>query len=133
MANVLQCDIVTPDTMLFRGEAVLVGAPAAEGDIGLMYQCSPLMSTLRRGTIRIKSESDEVTTFAIDTGYLEVDGYKVVALVTHAIDIATADKSISQGIAEEYKKRLAELSEDDPARAFAQAEVDWHEYLISII
>jgi F-type H+-transporting ATPase subunit epsilon len=133
MANTLACDIVTPDTMLFRGEAVLVSAPAAEGDIGMMYQCSPLMSTLRRGTIRIKGADDTVTTFAVDSGYLEVDGYKVVVLASRAIDLATIDRDIALERIAKNERRLAELNNADPARAFSEDEIDWQKYLASLV
>ena len=132
MANTLICDIVTPDTMLFSGEAVMVTAPAAEGDIGLMYQCSPLMSTLRRGLIRIKNENDEVTAFATDGGYLEVDGHKVIVLATRALNVAKIDKAISEQRIAENKKRAAELEEGNPAKAFAESEVSWQSYLLSL-
>ncbi len=133
MAHILSCDIVTPEAMLFRGEAVLVSAPAAEGDIGLMYQCSPLMSTLRRGTIRIKSDNDELTTFAVDGGYLEVDGRKVVILASRAINKDQIDKAISSERIAANEKRLAELADDDPARVFVESEITWQKHLISLV
>lgn len=132
MANTLKCDIVTPDSMLYRGEATLIGAPAAEGDIGMMYQCSPLMSTLRRGTIRIKGEGDQSKTFAVEGGYLEVDGYKVVVLASRAIDLALVDKDISKERIALNEKRLAELAEADPSRAFVEEEISWQKYLQSL-
>lgn len=131
MANTLICDIVTPDTMLFRDKAVLVSAPAAEGDIGLMYQCSPLMSTLRRGTIRIKAEDDTIRTFVVDGGYLEVDGRKVVVLASRAIDLALVSKEVSQERIAQNESRVARLEKNDPALAFAEAEISWQKYLIS--
>ncbi|MDR1088047.1 MAG: ATP synthase F1 subunit epsilon [Coriobacteriales bacterium] len=132
MADTLVCDIVTPDTLLFSGEAVLVSAPAAEGDIGLMQQCSPLMSTLRRGAIRIKDEHDQVTTFVVDGGYLEVDGFKVVVLASRAINLDRIDKDFAKSRIEQNEKRIAELEKDDPARAFAEAQISWQQYLVSL-
>lgn len=133
MANTLSCDIVTPDTMLFRGEATMVSAPAAEGDIGMMYQCSPLMSTLRRGTIRVKGVDDKVTSFAVDEGYLEVDGYKIVVLASRAIDLSVVDKDFAKERIARNEKRLTELEKDDPAKAFAEDEISWQKYLISLV
>ncbi len=133
MAHTLICDIVTPDALLYSGDAVLVSAPAAEGDIGLMYQCSPLMSTLRRGVIRIKSDNDEVTTFAVDDGYIEVDGYKVVVLASRAIDLAKVDKDFARERIALNEKHISEMGEGDPAKIFAETEISWQEYLVSLI
>ena len=133
MANTLICDVVTPEAMLFSGTAVMVGAPAGEGDIGLMHQCSPLMSTLKRGTIRIKGENEETTVFAVDGGYLEADGHKVVVLASHAINVAEIDKDYSKDRIAADEKNLAAMSEDDPSRAFAEAELSWQQYLLSLV
>ncbi|MDR2035861.1 MAG: ATP synthase F1 subunit epsilon [Coriobacteriales bacterium] len=132
MANTLNCDIVTPDSMLFSGKAVLVSAPAAEGDIGLMYQCSPLMSTLRRGVIRIKNENDEVTTFAANGGYLEVDGHKVIVLASRAINVDEIDTAACKESISANEKRNAELEEGNPAKAYAISEISWLNYLLTL-
>lgn len=130
MANTLKCDIVIPDKMLFSGEATLVSAPAGEGDIGMMYQCSPLMSTLRLGIVRVKDEQDEVRSFAVDNGYLEVDGQKAVILATRAIDLEEVSKDIADERIAEDRARLAEMEEDDPGRAFLEEGIAWQEYLL---
>ena len=133
MANIIICDIVTPEAKVFNGEAVLVSAPAAEGDIGLMYQCAPLMSTLRQGVVRIKDEAEKVISFAVSGGYLEVDGYKVVILASRALDLAKVDKDIANERIAQNEKRVSELKDDDPAKAYAEAEVSWQQYLLSQI
>ena len=132
MANLIACDIVTPESLLFSGEAVLVSAPAGEGDIGMMYLCSPLMSTLRRGVIRIRFENDELLSFVIDGGYLEVDGRKVIVLASRAINLAEIDKDICKAIIAKNEKRIAELEEGNPARAYAENEVSWENYLLTL-
>lgn len=133
MANTLVCDIVTPDQMLFRGEAVHVSAPAAEGDIGMMYQCSPLMSTLRRGMVQVKGTDDKVQSFAVNDGYLEVDGKKVVVLATRAVDLAEVQKETCKEAIADYEARLAALDAEDPKRAFAEAEISWQNYLLGLL
>ncbi|MDR2671835.1 MAG: ATP synthase F1 subunit epsilon [Coriobacteriales bacterium] len=132
MARLLKCDIVTPDSRLFRGEALLVSAPAAEGDIGFMFQCAPLMSILRRGMVRIKSDNDEIHAFAVDGGYIEADGNKVVVLASRAIDVATIDETIARERIAANEQRIAELADDDPAVTFARAEIVWQKHLLSV-
>ena len=131
MANLMICEIVTPDRMLYSGEATFVSAPAAEGEIGFMYLCSPLMSTLRRGLINIKeTENGAPITFAVDGGYVEADGRKVVVLASHAINLADVDPAISKARIEENEKRLAGLPEDDARAVFVRQEIAWQQYLI---
>ena len=132
MANLIACDIVTPESLLYSDQAVLVSAPAGEGDIGMMYQCSPLMSTLRRGVVRIRHEDDKVVSFAIDGGYLEVDGHKVIVLASRAFNLAEIDKDICQANIAKNEKHIAELEEGSPAMAYAVGEVAWENYLLSL-
>jgi len=132
MANLIACDLVTPESLLFSGEAVLVSAPAGEGDIGMMYLCSPLMSTLRRGVIRIRFENDELLSFAIDGGYLEVDGRKVIILASRAVDVSEIDKDVCKENIAKREKRISELEEGSPAMAYALSEVAWENYLLSL-
>ncbi|MCL2807922.1 MAG: ATP synthase F1 subunit epsilon [Coriobacteriia bacterium] len=134
MTNTLVCDIVTPESFLFNGKARLVSAPAGEGDIGLMYQCSPLMSTLRRGVIRIKNEDEsEVTSFATDGGYLEVDGRKVIILASRAINLEEISKEDCMQSIAANEAHLAQLEEGSPAKAYAQSEISWENYLLTLI
>ncbi|MDR3136672.1 MAG: ATP synthase F1 subunit epsilon [Coriobacteriales bacterium] len=132
MANLLKCDIVAPDKMLFRGEGVLISAPAAEGDVGFMHQCAPLMSILRRGSVRIKSDNDEMRVFAVDGGYIEADGSKVVVLASRAIDVADIDPAISQQRIADNQQHIAQLPDGDPALAFAQSEIAWQQHLLQL-
>ena len=130
MANLLKCEIVTPDCMLYSGEVVLVSAPAAEGEIGLMYLCSPIMSTLNRGQVRIKeTENGEVIRYAVGGGYIEADGRKVVVLASKAINLAEVDVSIANERIASNEKRLTELAEDDSRAVFIREEIEWQRYL----
>ena len=132
MANLLACEIVTPECVLFNGNVVLVVAPGSEGDVGMMYQCSPLMSTLRRGVIQIRQENDELTSIAVDAGYLEVDGRKAIILALRAINVAEIDKSNCKQMIEENEKRLIELEDGNPAKAYAKEEIAWLSHLMAL-
>jgi len=130
MANLLKCEIVTPDQMLYSGDAVLVSAPAAEGEIGLMYMCSPITSTLKRGLVRVKeTDSGESRKFAVNGGYLEADGRKIVVLASKAIDLEVVDITISNDRIASNEKRLTELAEDDSRAVFIREEIVWQKYL----
>ncbi|MDR2714051.1 MAG: ATP synthase F1 subunit epsilon [Coriobacteriales bacterium] len=133
MAQLMTCDIVTPEGLLFSGEAEYISAPAAEGGIGFMYQCAPFMSTLKKGAVRIKKTMDsDAHTFAVGGGYVEVDGRKVVVLASHAIDMEKVDIAISQERIELNEQRLAELADDDSRAVFVRQEIDWHRSLIEL-
>jgi F-type H+-transporting ATPase subunit epsilon len=90
------------------------------------------MSTLRRGAIRIKNDDAEPTTYAVDGGYIEADGQKVVVLASRAIDMADIDVELSRDRITANQERIEKLEEGNPAIAFAKAEIAWQEHLISL-
>ena len=133
MANLMICDIVAPDQMVYSGEVAFVSAPAADGEIGFMYLCSPLMSTLRRGMVRVKeTEASEAQGFVVDGGYVEADGRKVVVLASRAIALDNVDIAVAAERIAMNEKRLLELSEDDSRAVFVREEIEWQEYLMGL-
>jgi F-type H+-transporting ATPase subunit epsilon len=126
---------VTPSGRLFSGEAEYVSAPAAEGDIGFLHQCAPFMSTLKRGAVRIKETmaGEDADVFAVNGGYVEADGRKVVVLASHAINVAEVDVEIAQERIAANEQRLAELSEDDSRAVFIRDEIEWQNYLVTLV
>lgn len=69
----LHFELVTPEKLV-RSEGVhMVVVPGAEGDFGVLEGHSPMMSTLRDGTISIYSSAGAMPeTIAVDGGFAEV-------------------------------------------------------------
>ena len=64
----------------FDGEAISVHVPAESGEMEVLAQHEPMITTLKAGTITIKTDTDSEK-FAIEKGVLEVANNKVVVLV----------------------------------------------------
>jgi len=91
------------------------------------------MSTLRRGVILIRQENDVLTSIAIDAGYLEVDGRKAIILALRAENVAEIDKEVCKQMIAENEKRLTELEDGNPAKAYAKEEIAWQTHLLSLV
>jgi F-type H+-transporting ATPase subunit epsilon len=83
----LEVDVVSADRRVWRGEARMVSAPAADGDIGILPGHTPVLSVLRPGNIRITTLSGEVRSVQVDEGFLSVDANRVTVVVHDAIDL----------------------------------------------
>ena len=73
--------IAKVDEVLFEGEAQSMTVPGAEGEMTVMGEHMPLISTLKAGDITVRlSNSAEPRVFAIESGVLEVrrDGATVI-------------------------------------------------------
>ncbi|MDQ3941937.1 MAG: hypothetical protein M3254_02390, partial [Actinomycetota bacterium] len=50
----LFCRVITPQEVIYDGEADLVIARIADGDIGVLVDHFPLVSTVKAGEVRIR-------------------------------------------------------------------------------
>ncbi|MCU1431806.1 MAG: synthase epsilon chain [Actinotalea sp.] len=80
----LEVNLVAADRKVWSGEARMVSAPAAEGDIGILPGHSPVLAVLRPGTIRITSAAGAVEQVTVDAGFLSVDDDHVTLVVDTA-------------------------------------------------
>lgn len=79
------CDIVTPEAKCYTGETHLVVVPGAEGEMGFLSGHVPLVSTLSDGVVRVQeNEGDSFKEFAVEGGYVQVNGTKVIVLADKA-------------------------------------------------
>ena len=64
-------NILTPDKQLYEGEATYVGLPGTDGSLGILSNHAPLVTTLRKGEITLKTDGEEMT-FEVNGGTVEV-------------------------------------------------------------
>jgi F-type H+-transporting ATPase subunit epsilon len=105
----IQCHIVTQDKSLFEGPADLVLAPGSEGELGILPNHAPLLTTLSMGVIRVRHEDGEEV-FTITGGVLEVRP----EIVTVLADVGERIDEIDEARAEAAKARAEELLKRGP-------------------
>ncbi len=76
----MHIEIITPDATLFQGEATYVFLPGSDGSLGIMKNHAPLISSLKKGTLRIKDQAGKEMKFDVNGGTVEVMKNKVVVL-----------------------------------------------------
>jgi F-type H+-transporting ATPase subunit epsilon len=92
----LEVDVVAADRRVWRGDARMVSAPAADGDIGILPGHTPVLAVLRAGVVRITSANGSLKSVGVDEGFLSVDDDKVMVVV-HAATEAGADAGRGRG------------------------------------
>lgn len=77
----MDVQIITPDKSLYQGQADLITVPGISGSIGILNHHAPLVSSLKKGEIKIVlNEKEEF--FKIEGGVIEVSQNKVIVLVS---------------------------------------------------
>ena len=76
----MHLDIITPDKKLFSGEVISVLVPGAAGQFQVLNNHAPIISTLIKGKVKIKTKEGEQS-FDVNSGVIEVLKNNVVVLV----------------------------------------------------
>jgi F-type H+-transporting ATPase subunit epsilon len=100
MAMTMHLDVVSAEESLFSGAVQELLAPGTMGDLGIMPRHSQLISTLKAGELRYKTDDGEASLF-IAGGILEVQP----SVVTVLADTAIRAEDLDENLAEEAKKR----------------------------
>jgi F-type H+-transporting ATPase subunit epsilon len=122
MAMTLHVDIVSAEKLLYSGTAEVVIAPGMRGELGIYPRHTPLLTTLKAGSVRIKvpNQAEEELVY-VSGGILEVQPHVVTILSDTAIRGADLDEAKALDA-----KRAAEEAMKDKAATidYAQAQAE---------
>jgi len=119
----LFCRVITPEEVIYDGEADLVIARIADGDLGVLVDHSPLVSTVEIGEVRIR-EDDEQLVYATSDGFFKVSENLVQVLVEEAVSVEEIDVDAAENRVEEAERELSEVSEEAEDRDRVVAEIE---------
>lgn len=113
----MNVELVSPETVLWSGDATQVLARTLDGDIAFLPGHAPFIGALDIGEVRIWPTEGDVVAFAVHGGFVEVSGSSVsvlsdVAEMSSDIDVARAQDALSRAEA-------AVAADDDDAVAKA--------------
>jgi F-type H+-transporting ATPase subunit epsilon len=105
----IRCEIVSQDRQVFAGDADMVIVPGIQGEMGILPNHAPLLSTLKLGILRVRYKGQEQI-FTIAGGVIEVQP----DLVTIMADVAENVQEIDVSRAEAAKRRAEEILKQGP-------------------
>ena len=76
----LQVELVSPERILFSGEAQMVVCRTAGGEIAFMTGHAPFLGAMGIGVVRVHREGGEVLKAAVHGGFVEVKDNRVIIL-----------------------------------------------------
>jgi F-type H+-transporting ATPase subunit epsilon len=98
VATRFRLSLITPSAVKFEGEVEILIVPGAAGDLGVLANHAPLLTTLRAGVVTAGSTnpaaSDRVR-FAVDRGFLQATADRAIVLtdVAHGPDEVNAEEA----------------------------------------
>jgi len=125
MANTMQFDLVSPERKLASLEATEVQIPGSEGDFTAMPDHASILTTLRPGMLKVKSDKD-VTEYLVTGGFVEVSGTATSVLAEQAIPKADMTRELVEGlvaVAETAAENLSGAELDLASKRVADTKV----------
>jgi F-type H+-transporting ATPase subunit epsilon len=119
--DTLHVEVVTAERELYNGEADIVDAPGADGQLGILPRHAALLALLKPGALQIKLDG-AVETIFVGGGFLEVSNNTVTVLA----DSAEHAEDIDRARAEEARRRAQDQlaqTQSNVERAQLQAEL----------
>ena len=107
----LTLEVVTPDKTVVSTQAVVVMCPGVAGEFGVLQNHISLLSGLKIGALRYRTESNEEHSVFINNGFADVNNNVLTVLAESAeldtdIDVARAEAAKKRA-----EQRLAEKKE----------------------
>ena len=122
MAATFNFELVTPERLVFSGEATQVVVPGSEGDFAVLVGHSPFISTLRPGILEVTLPQG-AQRLLVKKGVAEADPTRLTVLAQTAVPV---EELTGARLAGELQLAEAQASEakDDHARMNAEALLD---------
>ncbi len=115
----INLQIITPEKIAYEGEVEQVTLPTTDGEITILANHIPLISTVKHGELTIKNEGEKIQ-MAVYNGFIEVKKNSIIIMT----DIAERAEDIDEKRAQEAKKRAEKsLEEKDRMSDVAFADV----------
>ena len=73
-------EIITPDKKLYSGEVKSIVLPGSDGKFGLLNHHAPIISSLKKGTLKIIDTAESTQYFDINGGVVEMLNNQVIIL-----------------------------------------------------
>jgi F-type H+-transporting ATPase subunit epsilon len=105
--NTIHVDIVSAEGHIHHGEATMVFAPAAQGEVGIAPRHAPLLTTLKPGVLRVQTPEGQMLQFFVGGGILEVQPTVITVLADTALREKDADASAAARAKADAEARLA--------------------------
>ncbi len=119
----LYCRVITPEGVVFDEEADMVIARIADGDIGVLAQHAPTISTVEIGEVRVR-QGEETVIFATSDGFFKTSENLVQILVERAVRPEDIDIEEAEHQIEEAERELAELDRGRPDWERIEKEIE---------
>jgi F-type H+-transporting ATPase subunit epsilon len=123
-------DVITPEGPVFEGDAQIVVVPGTAGQLGILANHAPLISSLKPGRTKVTDAGGAVHEFATAEGFVQVRKNEAVVLVGEAVASGDIDAAQARARLDDARARLERAREGDGDIYRAEREARFAEVLV---
>ena len=119
----LQVELVSPERILWSGEADMVVARTSEGDIAFLTGHAPFIGALGIGAVSIRATDGTEERAAVHGGFVEVSGDRVTILSDVAELASDIDAARARRALEQAERHTGEVDDAEAEAALRRARL----------
>ena len=119
----LQVELVSPEKILYSGDADMVIARTTDGEIAFMTGHAPFIGSLGVGAVTIRASDGDDVVAAVHEGFVEVTDDRVTVLSDVAELVDDIDAGRAQQALERAEQERGSAADDEEAQQEAEAAV----------
>ena len=123
--------VVTRERKIVETDAVEVVLPAFDGEIGVLPGHTPLLTSLKVGVMRYRSDGNPQS-LVISWGFAEILPERVIVMAETARLPQEMDAATAEAEKAKLEKELADLSSHDPQFAEVEARLEESVAMITV-
>ena len=108
----VEFELVSPEKLLLSRKVDMVVVPGAEGDMGVLPQHSPAITTVRPGTIVVYEGGAVTDRIFIAGGFAEVSNNRCTVLAEEAMPVEDIDKNAVEQALRTARDSVSSASSD---------------------
>lgn len=119
MADTLELELVSPESLLLSQTVEMVVVPGTEGDFGVLPGHAPLISNIRPGALIVFEGGVAAERFFLAGGFAEVTPERCTILAEGAVRIADIDRAALEQEIRDLREDAAQAVDDEGGSAAA--------------
>jgi F-type H+-transporting ATPase subunit epsilon len=106
MDQTLKVDVVNAEDTLYSGDAEFVALPGIAGELGILPGHTPLITLIKPGLVRIRTQGKQEEEIFVAGGVLEIQPHHVIVLA----DVAIRSEDLDEAKAKEAMEKAQEAA-----------------------
>ena len=106
MEDNFKFEIISPEKIIFSGEATMATFPSYEGDMSILKNHVSIITFLRPGVVKVETKDKSIEEFFIEEGTVEFFDNSLVLLSASVINFKNLSKEFVDNLNNETQEKL---------------------------